>query len=67
MAELKQVVTTYLTDYICDKCGQGEMSPNGAINHEVTPIVYTHLCENCGEAADFPVQYPVLTREKHAP
>lgn len=64
MAELKSQVTTYLTDYICDKCGTGEMSPTGVVNGVEETLVYEHECEGCGERAYFPVQYPVLTREK---
>jgi len=69
MAEVKSIVTTYLTDMICDKCGVGEMTPTGDINialvmGKAPAHMYKHACENCGEQADFPVQYPYLSQEK---
>ncbi len=61
MSEVRSEVRTYITNYVCDDCGTGEMNPNGVVT-ELT--LYEHICANCGAKATFPVQYPYLTREK---
>jgi hypothetical protein len=63
MAEVKSIVTSYLTDMICDKCGVGEMEPTGLVLTS-SPPQYQHQCNNCGNPENYPVQYPFLTQEK---
>jgi transcription elongation factor Elf1 len=64
MPELRSRVTTYLTDYTCDKCGAGQLLPTGKVVTEVEPPRYTHMCSNCLVEKEFEIQYPYLLREK---
>jgi hypothetical protein len=63
MPEVKHIVTSYLTDMVCEKCAVGEMEPVGLMKTSVPPL-YVHQCNNCGNREDYPVQYPYLTQEK---
>jgi hypothetical protein len=63
MAQVKSLVTTYLTDMICDKCAVGEMEPTGLMRTSHPPL-YVHQCNNCGNSEEYPVQYPFLSQEK---
>ncbi len=46
-------------EYICDKCGKGQMRFVGTVSF-VKPPLYRHVCNACGVSADFDVEYPAV-------
>lgn len=46
--------------YICDKCGQSEMSPTGKVFLSNPPI-YEHECKVCGTIKEFNKCYPTMS------
>jgi DNA-directed RNA polymerase subunit RPC12/RpoP len=49
--------------YICDTCGEGEMSPTGGLKMFETNATYPHICERCGAEKDLLEKYPLIRYE----
>ena len=60
--EKRTKVDTYLVELICDKCGEGEMLPDG-IAKPTSPMKYEHKCTKCGHTVDILGEtYPRIER-----
>ena len=58
MAEAIKQAKTQIVDYLCDKCSEGWMRPNG-IAYMSYPARYVHICNKCGNKDVFTENYPV--------
>lgn len=54
-------VVPYRVEYVCDKCGEGEMCPNG-IMKLTSPPKWEHQCTNivCNNRENFFEEYPYI-------
>jgi len=59
MPEKTKQVFPVQVDYVCDKCGQGNMLPAGACLTSYPPQ-FGHICEHCGHAQYLGSQYPFI-------
>lgn len=58
MAEMVAEAKTIIVHMVCDKCGKGLMKPNMQLALTVSPLMYPHKCDNCGDVQNYPVCYP---------
>ena len=65
MAEIEQEVKIYKIYYLCDKCGRGDMQPNGVMLAS-SPPQYPHKCNKCDAVETFNVRYPI-TEHRNIP
>jgi hypothetical protein len=45
---------------ICDKCGDGEMKPDGNIALLSDPPKYPHRCDKCSSTDSYTQRYPTV-------
>lgn len=45
-------------NYICDACGEGEMTVSGSMCLMSNPPSYPHKCNKCGYEDSFQYYYP---------
>lgn len=60
MAVIRQRAECVAVDYICDKCGEGRMRPDGHVLQTDYPQ-YQHVCNKCGHKHFFGQKYPYPT------
>lgn len=58
MSETRSQVRVMRVDYICDKCGEGNMVFTGQVSLSTHPPQHYHHCDVCGWTQPFPVTYP---------
>ena len=62
MPEVKQRVTTFEVNYICDKCGHGVMEKSG--DKDPASGEYPHVCVICNHSQGFKgLTYPRIVYE----
>ena len=52
MAEVRYEVKTFVIEYACDECGEGEMKGTGNVLM-TSPVNYPHQCNKCGAMKTF--------------
>ena len=57
--EVRFRTDTYIIEYLCDECYEGNMKPTGKMNLGSVNN-FPHLCDNamCGHTQDFEIKYP---------
>ncbi len=60
--EIKQEVRSFRITMKCDKCGEGEVLPTGAVYY-TAPAQYGHQCNKCEATFILPKKYPYLSVE----
>lgn len=53
-------VESYAEKYICDKCRDGEMLPNGDNMWLTDPPKIAHKCTKCAETKFLSEKYPII-------
>lgn len=62
MAIIRQKADCIAVDYVCDKCNEGRMRPNGNVLQTDYPQ-YEHTCNKCGDKKHYGCKYPYPTFE----
>jgi predicted RNA-binding Zn-ribbon protein involved in translation (DUF1610 family) len=57
MSETLKPMRVFLVEYVCDKCGEGEMM-HGNVSITTNPPLYPHMCTKCGHTENFRSIYP---------
>lgn len=63
MAEVKNKVQTYIINYVCDECYDGNMERDGNIVLTSNPPLFPHKCNRCGYKMNFIDTYPKFVYE----